>query len=232
MYFHRIGVTTHAVDFYISKLSSTLCSTNSRIASTHPSVSFNTSFSQKWITYQSCARKALSSRISRAYSPRFWLSSTPGYVSASACVLPSSAHAKFTIHEDSDIISQDGNVGRAGEPLIVQPISKPQMPQTLCQKDFRLALLQVDTRHPFGCFRGRVIWFWMFHLVLSPYLRCHILINDPIVDAAVPQKLQPIPLFIADRVTSKRIVPSYNFSIVLVQIILIICCDDTGFYHS
>ena len=66
MYFHRIGVTTHAVDFYISKLSSTLCSTNSRIASTHPSVSFNTSFSQKWITYQSCVRRFLSSRISRA----------------------------------------------------------------------------------------------------------------------------------------------------------------------
>ncbi len=60
----------------------------------HPSVSFNTSFSQKWITYQSCARRALSSRISRAIFFRFWLSSTPGYVSASTCVLPSSAHAK------------------------------------------------------------------------------------------------------------------------------------------
>ena len=66
MYFHRIGATTHAVVFYMSKLSSTLCSTNSRIALMHPSVSFNTSFSQKWITYQSCALRALSSRISRA----------------------------------------------------------------------------------------------------------------------------------------------------------------------
>ncbi len=71
----------------------------------------------------------------------------------------------------------------------------------------------------------------MFHLVLSLYLRCYILINDPIIDADVPQKLQPIPLFIADRVTSKRIVPSYNFPIVLVQIILITGCNDAGFYH-